>query len=240
VSGDNLFFRWLGRINALLFFAGASVLLVLAAGELWPSRYVPPLPDHAQKLQDGAVYDFAGSFDSVPGGSSAILRVDGTEEGLMMLQRRMVSYDGTFRSSGPGGLDSNVNVLIFDMRTMRNRWMFKGLKQDIKKPLFVRATASVSNDPHAPVVAILLPVAASDSDGDGKLTYADFHSLYLYRPGSAGPVELIKAEGISSMDQIDADRVLVTYYRDKVDSAAMLSTKDFSILAQAGIAAAPK
>lgn len=233
---DSRFFHWLGRINSVLFFLGALALLAVAIGAFWGESFRAG-PERPEKARDGETYAFGGNIDmgSVP--AAAIARLEGSDEAYMVLQRGGERH-GSFRSDSRAS-SANVNVLLFDLDTMRSRWMFQGLKQDIGPSLFVRAVIPAPNDTFDPVVGVLMPVATADTDGDGVLTSADDHSLYVYRPEGVTAVKLIAAKLVSSMQQIDNMRVLVTYNDGKTERAAVLATKDFSVTADAQVPPPP-
>jgi hypothetical protein len=238
MTDDNSFFRWLGRINSILFFlvvAGAGLLIGANAGL---DIFIPQHNDaHAVvETASGDTYDFGGSLNVKEDYSSAMTRLEGTQEGFMVLQR--ASRGGSLGSRGGYGT-ANVNVLLFDLRTMQSHWMFEGTRQDIERAYAVHAVVPVPNDGADPVTALLMPVATRDTNGDGKIDRNDADSLYVHRPGSAGAVKLLDAVSVNTIEQIDSDRVLVTYYDGKIDHAAMLSAKDFSIIASAAISPKP-
>lgn len=240
MSDDNRLFRWLGRVNAILFFFGAVGAIVVAislmGGEAPMSRHRSN--DTAAGTGSGEIYQFGDSIvePTAKIGSSAITRLAGTDEGLMTLQR--AGRSASFSERGSELVE--VNLLLVDLTTMKNRWLFAGVKRDIARSLQVRAVVPVPQNSPDPVVALLLPVAAADTDGDGTIAPSDDHALYLYRLGSAAPVKLLDAKSILGMEQLDSGRILITYYDGKTDRGMMLSAKDFTPLADTAIPPAPK
>ena len=90
-----------------------------------------------------------------------------------------------------------------------------------------------------PVTALLMDVADADTNGDGKVTSSDHHALYVYRPGGAEPVKLVDAWSISNVQQLDGERIAVTYYDGKIDHALLLSARDFRTIADAPLSTRP-
>jgi len=235
MAEDNRFFRWLGRINAILFFLVVTGIALLIGANIGLDFVLPHYETHAVvETASGDTLEFGGNLTLGEDYSSAMTRLEGTQEGVMVLQRVDPSR-GSLSSSGRYGATANVNVLLFDLGTMKNHWMFRGTRQDIERAYAIRAVVPAPKDGIDPVTAILMPVATKDTNGDGKIDRNDADSLYLHRPGSAGAVKLFDAVSVTTIDQLDSGRVLVTYDDGKTEHAAMLSTKDFSIIASATI-----
>ena len=240
MTDDNGFFRWLGRINAMLFFlAAAGVIVFVGANALIWGPMSHDAPTGAEAKNGGDTYSFGGTIgmSSVTTGAASITRLDGTDEGVMVLQRG---------GSNPYGLESrsrfetsDVNFLLVDLKTMKNRWLFEGVKRDIGEVLEVRSSVPVPQNSPDPVTALLMSVAAADTDGDGKITRTDGNALYVYRVGSAKAVKLFDAKSISGMEQIDSERIVITYYDGKTDHAVLLSARDFRTIADTTLSPTP-
>ncbi len=239
MADDNRFFRWLGRINSILFFLGAACLILFAGvpALIWTMapREAPAAP---QPASDGYTYEFAGLGETA--GSTVITHLDGTDEGIATLQR--VARGGSYGlSSGGRSYDVDiVNLLAVDLKTMKNRWLFHGVKHDIEGVYQVRELVPVPQNAADPVTALLMDVADADTNGDGKITSADRHALYVYRIGSSKPVKLVDAVLVSGVQQLDGERIVVTYYDGKTDHAVLLSAKDFRVVADTPLSATPK
>jgi hypothetical protein len=247
MADDNRFFRWLWRINGLLFFLmifGAILLWsysLLTSGPLSREETVP-----AQTKSGGETYAFGVSSVGGPAASSGapqITHLDGTDEGVMVLQRGGPREYGLDR--GGARFDANdVNYLLIDLQTMKTRWLFHGVKRDIGDTFLVRRNVYRAGPPGEaelpnPFTALLMPVAEADTNGDGKINAADRHALYAYRIGAENSVKLFDAQSISGMEQLDADRVEVTYFDGKSIRAALLSMKDFHAIADTALPTMP-
>jgi hypothetical protein len=240
MADDNRFFRLLGRVNAVLFFlACCAVLLavgIMFAGE--PLLRPSGAPYAAVETAGGDTYEFGGNLN-LDSDFSTLTRLEGTEEGFLVLQRDSGGYKHRVSLSRDRGETDNVDVLLFDLRTMQSRWMFRGTGQDIQRAYRIREVFPAPEKGVDPVTALLMPVAAKDTNGDGKINSNDAHALYLYRPGTARAVKLLDAVLVNDVEQIDSGRVLVLYSDGKADHAAMLSAKDFSVIAQAAVSPNP-
>jgi len=206
MSDDNRFFRWLGRVNAMLFFlAAAGVIVFVGANALIWGPMSHDAPTGAETKSGGDTYSFGGTIgmSSVATGTASITRLDGTDEGVMVLQRGGSNpYGLVSRSRSRSRFEtSDVNFLLVDLKTMKNRWLFEGVKRDIGEVLEVRSSVPVPQNSPDPVTALLMPVAAADTDGDGKITRADGNALYVYRVGSAKAVKLFDAKAISAWNR---------------------------------------
>jgi hypothetical protein len=244
MADDNRFFGWLGRINAILFFLGAAGVIVLGGGSvlsvLIEQRGVSHVePATVETKSGGETYAFGGMVGGPIAsiGAPTLTHIDGTDEGIMVLQRggpRLYGLDSGSR------LEANdVNYLVVDLKTMKTRWLFRGVKRDIAYAADIREIIPVPKDAPDRTTALLMPVAEADTNGDGKIDRADRHALYAYRVGSASAVRLFDAQTISEIQQLDADRVEVTYYDGKSDRAALLSVKDFHTIADTALSALP-
>jgi hypothetical protein len=240
MADDNRFFRWLGRINAMLFFVAVAGVIVLMGGEslMW-GLMSHDAPAGAQMKNGDDTYAFGGTLGppSVATGASSISHLDGTDEGVMVLRRG---------DPNPYGLESrsrfetgDVNFLLIDLKTMKNRWLFEGVKRAIGQVLEVRSSVPVPQNSPDPVTALLMAVAVADTNGDGKITRADDNALYVYRVGSAKAVKLFDAKAISGMEQIDSERIAITYYDGKTDHAVLLSARDFKAIADTTLSPTP-
>ncbi len=125
------------------------------------------------------------------------------------------------------------------MTTLRSRWLFRGVNNDIARAVIVRAGVSVPPEKPAAVTALLMPVATADTNGDGTVSPADDHALYVYRVGGGAPVKVIDAKSISDIVQLDSDRVMVEYFDGAQERIALLSTKGFKPLAQSAVPTTP-
>jgi len=241
MGDDNRFFRWLGRINAMLFFLAVAGTIVLMGGEslMW-GLMSHDAPTAAEVKNGDDTYAFGGTIGSpaVSTGAPSITRLDGTDEGVMVLQRGDPRAYGLESRSRFAAAD--VNLLLVDLRTMKTRWLFGGVKHDIGQILEVRSSVPVPQSSADPVTALLMPVAAADTNGDGKVTRADGDALYLYRVGGANAVKLFDAKSITGMEQIDSERIVVTYFDGKTDHARLLSARDFKSIADTAISPTPK
>jgi len=240
MGDDNAFFRWLGRINAMLFFIAAACVIVLMGGNalMW-GPMSRDTPTAAEVKSGDDTYTFGGTIGgpSIVTGAPSITHLDGTDEGVMVLQRGESRAYGLSSAARYEGGD--VNLLLVDLKTMKTRWLFEGVKHDIGQILEVRSSVPLPQNSADPVTALLMPVAAADTNGDGKVTRADGDALYLYRVGSAKAVKLFDAKAISGMEQIDSERIAITYYDGKTDHAALLSAKDFRTIADTALSPTP-
>jgi hypothetical protein len=236
MGDDNRFFRWLGRINAILFFLAVAGAIVLVGGEslIW-SQPMRDTPVTAEAKKGNDTFSFGGTFGGpfVALGAPSITHLDGTDEGVMVLRRGGSRYAGFDSVSRMGG--SGVNFLLIDLKTMKTRWLFDGVKRDIGRVFEVRSSIPMPQNSSDPVTALLMPVAAADTNGDDEITQADDHALYVYRVGSAKAVKLLDAKSISGMEQIDSDRIVISYYDGKTDHALLLSARTFAPIADTAV-----
>jgi hypothetical protein len=239
MADDNRFFRWLWRINSLLFFL--VILGVLIAFFIMFAGEVPHGPTPMAQMKSGEdTYAFGGGLGEASN-SSLLTHLDGTEENIAVLRRnsRGNPYGlGSGSRSYDGG--GTVNLLSLDLKTMKNRWLFPGVKRDIESVYQVRTSVPVPQNASDSVTALLMDVADADTNGDGKIASSDHHALYVYRIGTAAPVKLIDAWWVSGVQQLDGERVVVTYYDGKADHAVLISAKDFRVVADTILSATPK
>ena len=242
MAESNRFFRWLGRANSLLFFLAILGLLiaffVMFVGEV---PHGPPLTAQTKSDKDAKdVYVFTAGLDepSATMGSTALARLSGTDEGIMLLQRVPDDSESSFSRSRPDA--STLNLLSVNLQTLKSRWLFGGVKRDIATIFQVRASVPVPQNASDPVTALLVPVADKDTDGDGRIAASDDHALYLYRLGSSGPVKLLEAKIVMGIQQLDGERLLVLYSDGKIDHACLISAGDFHTIADTVLSTTPK
>lgn len=241
MADDNRFFRWLWRVNSILFFLGVLGLMALVGipALSWFTE-THEAPATAQTAKGGDTYEFNTTGLGDAAYSALLTHLDGTEEGVAVLQRVGPGGSYSLGSRRQGYESSTVNLLSVDLKTLKNRWLFSGVKRDIQSVYRIHASVPVPQNGSDPVTALLMDVADADTNGDGKVTDADRHSLYVYRAGSAAPVKLVDAWWVSGVEQLDGERVVVTYYDGKVDHAVLLSAKDFHVVADTILSATPK
>lgn len=238
MAEDNGFFRWLGRINAVLFLL-AAIGVILAVGGLYLQSLdvweQPPAAPVAQKGDDTYEFGIGIGASVLNPYDWNIAVLDGTDEGVLVLQRRGSASGSVSRY----GLNRNVNLLLVDLKTMQSRWLFAGVKHDIGRIVTVHESVTAREEKQTAVTALLLSVASADSNGDGKISAADDHALYAYRIGGGAPLKVIDAKSVAGVQQLDSDRVMVEYFDGKANRIALLSAKDFKPLAQSALPAMP-
>jgi hypothetical protein len=241
MGDDNRFFRWLGRINAMLFFLAAAGVIVVAGGNalIWGLYTREAPPPGAEAKNGGDTYAFGGTIGgpSVVTGAPSITHLNGTDEGVMVLQRG--GPRGSGLDSVPRADANDVNFLLIDLKTMKTHWLFDGVKRDIGEVFEVRSSVPMQQNSPDSVTALLMTVAAADTNGDGKITQADDHALYGYRVGNAKAVKLLDAKSVSGMEQIDSDRIVISYYDGKADHALLLSAKTFAPIGDTALSPTP-
>jgi len=242
MADDNKFFRWLGRINSLLFFAGILGLIAVVGipALLWMTTpRESPITEKATSDKDH--YVFSGSGLSEVTYSTIFTRLNGTDEGIAVLQHDGGEGNPYSLSRSRRTYDNGVvNLLSIDLKTMKNRWVFHGVKRDIGNIYQIRVSVPVPENAADPVTALLMAVADKDTNGDGSITPSDRHALYVYRLNGAAPVKLIDTWLVSGVEQLDGERIVVTYYDGKTDHAVLLSAKDFRMIANTLLSASPK
>src|ERR1700753_1528489 len=90
MTDDNRFFRWLGRVNAMPFYlSAAGVIVFVGANALIWRPMSHDAPTGAEAKNGGDTYSFGGMTGMSSGatGAASINRLDGTDEGVMVLQR---------------------------------------------------------------------------------------------------------------------------------------------------------
>src|SRR5262249_48823110 len=111
MGDDNRFFRWLARINSILFFlvvAGIGLLIGTNMGlDFFMPHHVAHGAQGAVETASGDVYDFGGNLNVTVDDSSAMTRLEGTQEGIMVLQRQAPPR-GKFSSRARYGETANV------------------------------------------------------------------------------------------------------------------------------------
>ena len=245
MADDNRFFRCSGA-STRLFFMGAAGFIVLAGGSALSILFerqavLREEPATVEAKSGGETYAFGGTIGLpiASTGAGAITHLDGTDEGIMVLQRGGPRVYGLDRGSR---LDANdVNYLVVDLKTLKMRWLFRGVMRDISDAVIIREIVPVPKDGPDRTTALLMPVAEADTNGDGKIDRADRHALYAYRVGSAGAIrQAVRfSQWISGIEQLDGDRVEVTYSDGKSDRVALLSARDFRTLADTALSALP-
>jgi hypothetical protein len=225
---ENRFFKWLGRANAIiLFFAGIAILVALVGYNILPAwrGSAEPNPSAAAGPSQRELHYMVGELPLAISSSDLTL-FDNTNEGMMVL---------TSRSFG----ETNVNILIVNLETMKSRWMFPGNRRSIGSVHVINSTfpKTASNR----VVGLVIPVASSDTDKDGEITNGDEETLYLYRPGSGSdPVPLLTAKS-ANVQQLSSERMMVLYNAGRDDDRmALYSIPEFKRLAGNPLAAVPK
>lgn len=242
MGDDNRFFRWLWRINSLLFFLAALGLILGVLTAFMGSRFSSAdMPAAAPVAKSGGDMFVFTSNLTAPIASTdgwGITPLDDTDVAVMVLQRLNAnSYSGSLSRYQR---DSDVNLLLIDLKTMKSRWLLDGVHHDIGSMLKVLAQVPAPQGSPDPITALLMPVASKDTNGDGKITAADDHALYVYRIGSEAPVKVLEAKSVLGMDQLDSERVVIRYYDGKSDRLQLLSAKTFAPLAGAPLPSVPR
>lgn len=226
---ENRFFKWLGRVNAIVLFFAGIVILVALAGHSTLSAWrgeAEQNPTGAATSSQNELHYMLGELPlAVP--SSQVTLFDNTDEGMMVLSRR--SFGQT-----------DVNILLINLDTMKSRWMFSGVRRSIGSVFVVNSTLPKAAGNR--VVGVVIPVAKSDTDKDGEITNGDEETLYLYRPGSGrDPVPLLSARHAGPVQQLSSERLLVLYNAgwDK-DRVALYSVPEFKRLADNPMPNVPK
>ncbi len=242
MSDDSRFFRWLGRINALLFFVAVCALIIGMASAFVGMQFSPAdMPAAAPVAKSGEdTFVFANNLIA-PMPSTAgwgVTQLDDTDVAFMVLQRQNANPYSSSLSRYQR--DSDVNLLLIDLKTMKSRWLLDGVHHDIGPMLKVLAQAPAPQSGPNPVTALLMPVASKDTNGDGKISAADDHALYVYRIGAKAPVKVLDARTVLGMDQLDSERIVVRYYDGKTDRLQLLSAKTFAAVADAPLPSVPR
>jgi len=239
----NRFFIWLWRFNAVLIaLLGAVVaaFVAFAASENFVS-----IPKHNSPADNFLAAPQPPKENISYELNDAGTNLEGTNEVVFNLQRSSGPTPGSaLRFSSDGGRSENVvtvNLLVVDGASGTSHWLFKGVDRIIWTGSADQLkTVTASDAPKSPVVALIIEALAAKPDKNGTLATDGPDTLYYYRTGSNEAVKFFSVDNIRSIDQLDADRLLVMYGNGRLINAAVFSTRDFKLVSQSAVPSVPK
>jgi hypothetical protein len=134
-----------------------------------------------------------------------------------------------------------VNLLLVDGASGTSHWLFKGVNRIIWTGSSDQLkTVTASDAPKSPVVALIIGALTANPDKNGVLKADGPVTLYYYRIGADEAIKFFSADNIRSIDQLDADRLLVMYGNGRLINAATFSTRDFKLISQSPVPSVAK
>jgi hypothetical protein len=216
-------FRWLWRLNALIIaLAGtlAAVVLLFAAYNI--------LHDLARTRHASGMVNVEGE-DSVAETWTygTLRRIRGTDVAVLDLQSRQ-SYSLNFGSSGKVA-DATRNLLFIDTQTGSRRWLLGNNESLITQYEFLPREHDADSEAQ-PVALMVYSIAATDTDGDGRLDYGDKQTLMVSRPDGSGNTELFRnVDAINGYVLRRPDVLLVAYEDGGKAHLATVRIADFMV-----------
>jgi len=149
--------------------------------------------------------------------------------------------------AGPGLSDSysgrsgqDVNLLLVDA-TGAGHWVFHGNERTIESRDVILESVPKSGGNETPdAVGLMITVIDTDTNGDGRFTAKDRHTLYGYRLGGEGAVKLMTAEDFLGASQFGADKYVVVYADKDAARSAVFSLPDFKLISDNPLPNVPK
>lgn len=241
MSGENKFFRFIWRFNALALAAAALAAVLATVGVLvavlWNSAHVE------QNLHFAAVVKQADSIDTYQL-SDYVTRLPSAGEEIFALQR-VTGWDGRSKARRAFDVSSydwvaydHVNLLVV-RRDGSSQWLFRGYGRAILSEETVCASpaeAAVCPNP----IAVAIRTSGIKKDEHGAYKLAGEEALYLYRVGGTEAVRIMSAEAILDSHEVGADRYVVVFENGSGRFAASYSMPDFKLVSLRPLPNVPK
>lgn len=228
MSESNGFFRWIWRVNAILFLL---LCLGAAAGSgwwLWQNHTSHAQVDGAVGLDGHYKPPAEHRFHYFGLDRGSLVSTSGHRAVLLKRWDHRMS-DAPFAAPVPP-LDSDVNLLEINNASGEARWVFPGHAQSILLSAVIRETGSEQSSP----IALALYVKAVTYDAQGELNSPydpdPKYSLVVYRPGAKDLKKLPIADNITWMAQTSTDRFLVLSGTGGTRTATLFSLPDFEVV----------
>ncbi len=125
--------------------------------------------------------------------------------------------------------------MIVDGRDASNRWVFPRLNQIIAWHSVAYGHQNASGVLDGPVTAVLIKAAPGIVGKGGQFIFHGRDTLYYYRLGSPSAVGFFTADSIRSVDQTDANSLLVMYRNRHSLGAARFAVADFRMTGQKAV-----
>lgn len=213
------FFRLLWRFNALVVAgAGLAVIagsMILTVVIYLSERRADPVvrADRPPPVSQKLVF---GNFGPVAGTSTVIVPLE-----------QEASSRGFVSSGGTSSVTRNL--LFIDLSSGEQRWLIEGSNALI--PHYRLVERDVARGKDAEVIAILIEVVKSDTDGDGRLSDEDRLTVAFAKPDGTGYTEaLMDIDRLLGNRQM-GDELLVGFERDGMAQLSTIRLTDFRVVA---------
>lgn len=215
---ENRFFRYVWRLNAVLFAAGGLLILFAVFGgysllfhshdQAAPNLVVAP------KGAPAARYILSSDPENLGGG-----------QGLLFTLEKYTDEPRGLSSYSPRG--ETVNLLVVNGDAV-GHWIFPGIGQRICQ----RTRIGISDEEDSPVAALVMSVAQSDTNKDGEISCADSQMVYAYPMNARGPSKLFSADTVRSVTKIGPSKVLIVFDANGNSIAAVVATADLRVVSR--------
>lgn len=218
----NRFDRILWRVNGIIILCGAVLGLALV-GFATLSTFLGSREMHKAAAvvteQQGSTEKESLNFgDAIPVTGSALIQ-------LPLLSD--VRYGrGSFSLKGGSDSFGARNFLFVNHQNLSSWWLFEGFHRLVRERHVLRAEMDRNE---TPIVGNIYEIAASDTDGDGRVTRNDDIAAYFASPDGKRVQELVPpCDRIISVRQVGNTEVLIVFQNDQATSAALFSALDGS------------
>jgi hypothetical protein len=230
---QNILFRWIWRLNALLLLGTLAVIAVLAAPQVWQAIWW----QYAGTNAGYAVYGQGPASAASPDQNSYGLSLDfvrpGRKETVLVLapvhSYPQVSESGSYEPQTRADYNRVANYLFVDPKTGDSRWLFLSNNQiitstgyvydsgipDVYVPYMPRFT------PSGPARAVLYEVKP---EGGSKF------QLYVSKLDGSNLVKLLDDLDHAPTETADAETISVRYATGGHEMLAVFATGDFKQL----------
>jgi hypothetical protein len=234
MSDNNVFFRWVWRINAvllLLIFLGAVVL------EVWSFKLERQFTT-SQSLGDWNAKHTKISFVLDPVEQQGLVSESRAQRLFTLSEKRTPEYNPTQAET------IARNVLLVDEKTGTSTWLFDNNARTIlDEAVFLNLPKAVGNEgglPNLGYSGLAMVVAESDTNTDGHIDSNDRQSLYFYAAGSKLPVKILTADRIILEPVQFGETTLRVISQEKDKSFEIVySIPDLKVLANVAISHLP-
>jgi hypothetical protein len=213
------FDRILWRINGVLLLLAAASGVVLLIFGLVSAMFFDS--SNERKDADAAIVN----IDKSTRQKEYLFLGDSSEiKGLSIV--RLPLYSGTayrsYSSYGSSGGGLVRNYLFINYSNVSSRWLFDGFKRLILNAYDCHASL---NNNKTNIVGSFYVVAASDTDGDGRVTENDRAAVFFSTPDGNEVAEVIPPTNrILSIEQVTDTEALIIYQKEQSTIALLLST----------------
>jgi hypothetical protein len=237
MAGENRFFRYLWRFNAIL----AAIIGLAGIGYIglmssWYIKPILPIPGLAQSDNQPRTLSVSSPKYHLSQELSAV-----SESGIPTMFFSLTQV--LPRGSSWVSVAPIVNILQMDGKTNKSRWLFPDFSRVIvsKETLFSWPDKPSHSDLESPKpIGLLLTVQDTDTNHDGSLGPGDRLSLYVYLFGTDVPKKVLTVDRVVALDASRAGNLFMMFRNGEKTFAATYSMPDFRLLSQAPVAGLPQ